>query len=298
MMYKLKNCALCGEEKELELSHIIPKMAVRKLKKTSIGNIRNLEEVNRPVQDSEKHYMLCGDCEDLFSEKETYFANHLFHPYLSSNKDEFEYDETLFYFLTSVSWRSLFLDLMDFVSNSVVGIDALEHLISCEREMRDYLLGKRSDIGDIEHHILFFGEIDKIYGEIEGLERLKPHVVFHRGIFSYTFCNEEEKTYVTMTNMMGIILVTLYSRSKNEVWENTQILNTKSNIKAKNQIVRSIVGGEIIEILERVELSFNDMSETQKEKIKKKLIEASHDKQDADVFNDFIRDNNILNIIE
>ena len=42
MMYKLKNCALCGEEKELELSHIIPKMAVRKLKKTSIGNIRNL----------------------------------------------------------------------------------------------------------------------------------------------------------------------------------------------------------------------------------------------------------------
>ena len=40
------------------------------------------------------------------------------------------------------------------------------------------------------------------------------------------------------------------------------------------------------------------MSETQKEKIKKKLIEASHDKQDADVFNDFIRDNNILNIIE
>ena len=46
MMYKLKNCALCGEEKELELSHIIPKMAVRKLKKTSIGNIRNLEEVN------------------------------------------------------------------------------------------------------------------------------------------------------------------------------------------------------------------------------------------------------------
>ena len=102
-------------------------------------------------------------------------------------------------------------------------------------------MGKRSDIGDIEHHILFFGEIDKIYGEIEGLERLKPHVVFHRGIFSYTFCNEEEKTYVTMTNMMGIILVTLYSRSKNEVWENTQILNTKSNIKAKNQIVRSIV---------------------------------------------------------
>jgi len=30
--------------------------------------------------------MLCGQCEDLFSEKETYFANQLFYSYLKKEK--------------------------------------------------------------------------------------------------------------------------------------------------------------------------------------------------------------------
>ncbi len=79
-MYNLTKCALCGNEAELELSHTVPKMAVRTLKKTAIGNIRSTENPNKTIQDSEKLYMLCGDCEDLFSEKETWFANKIFHP--------------------------------------------------------------------------------------------------------------------------------------------------------------------------------------------------------------------------
>lgn len=71
-MYNLTKCALCGNETELELSHTVPKMAVRTLKKTAIGNIRSTENPNKTIQDSEKLYMLCGDCEDLFSEKETW----------------------------------------------------------------------------------------------------------------------------------------------------------------------------------------------------------------------------------
>lgn len=135
------------------MSHIIPKMAVRTLKKTSVGNIRNSENPNMVVQDSEKHYMLCGNCEDLFSEDETYFANLMFHPYLKGEKSKFDYDSRLFYFLTSVSWRSLYWDLLDFVENHVVGIDALECLIKSEKIMREFLLNKRTDIEYIENHI-------------------------------------------------------------------------------------------------------------------------------------------------
>lgn len=60
-------CALCGEDKELQLSHIIPKFIGKYLKNTSIGNIRSHENPNRIAQDIEKHYMLCHDCEELFS---------------------------------------------------------------------------------------------------------------------------------------------------------------------------------------------------------------------------------------
>ena len=38
----------------MELSHIIPKMAVRTLKKTSVGSNRNTDNPNMAIQDSEK----------------------------------------------------------------------------------------------------------------------------------------------------------------------------------------------------------------------------------------------------
>lgn len=58
-MYNLTKCALCGNEAELELSHTVPKMAVRTLKKTAIGNIRSTENPNKTIQDSEKLYIIC-----------------------------------------------------------------------------------------------------------------------------------------------------------------------------------------------------------------------------------------------
>ena len=91
-------CALCGEDKELQLSHIIPKFIGKYLKNTSIGNIRSHENPNRIAQDIEKHYMLCHDCEELFSASERYFANTVFYPYKRDKHETFNYDEKLFLF--------------------------------------------------------------------------------------------------------------------------------------------------------------------------------------------------------
>lgn len=157
-------CALCGNEADLELSHIVPKMVVRELKKTSVGAIRNTANPNGTVQDGEKHHMLCGNCEDLFSVYETEFSKAVFHPYVRGEEAVFNYDDKLFYLLTSISWRSLYQDLLDFVSNHVVGIDALECLIESEKIMRDFLLHKRTDIGTIENHIFFFDQVVSVEG--------------------------------------------------------------------------------------------------------------------------------------
>ena len=58
----------------------------------------------------------------------------------------FNYNQWLHYFITSVSWRHLYLDLLDFVQNGVVGLDALERLIESEQIMRDYLLEKQQKL--------------------------------------------------------------------------------------------------------------------------------------------------------
>ncbi|MGK9490270.1 hypothetical protein [Bacillus pumilus] len=288
-MYKLKKCALCGEETNLELSHIVPKMVMRTLKKTAAGNIRNSENPNIPAQDSEKHYMLCGNCEDLFSEKETYFANTLFHPYIKKEKMKFDYDSKLFYFLTSLSWRSLYLDLIDFTENHVVGIDALECLISCEKIMKDYLLNNRNNIETIEHHLFFFDEIREITGNTEMAE-LRPHVTFHRGITSYTFCFEDDGTYGTITNMMGIVLITLYKKGSREKWEGTEVLNSIGSIEAKDQKIISVVGNEFTNILKTAQVASNSIREKQMGKMIENLKNKADKIKVYPVFRDWQSD--------
>ncbi len=58
LVMPIKQCALCRQVKELELSHIVPNFVIRCLKKTSVEAIRNLENPDRVVQDVEKHYLL------------------------------------------------------------------------------------------------------------------------------------------------------------------------------------------------------------------------------------------------
>lgn len=205
-----------------------------------------------------------------YSGEETYFANTLFHPYIKKEKTKFDYDSKLFYFLTSLSWRSLYLDLIDFVENHVVGIDALVHLISCEKIMKDYLLNSRNDIEAIEHHIFFFDEIREITGNTE-MDDLRPHVTFHRGIISYTFCFEDNGTYGTISNMMGIVLITLYKKGSREKWERTQILNGIGSIEAKDQLITSVVGNEFMNILKTTQSASNSISEKQMGKIVENL---------------------------
>jgi len=291
---KLQKCALCGAEAELELSHIIPKMAVRTLKKTSVGNIRNTDNPNMVVQDSEKHYMLCGDCEDLFSEDETYFANMMFHPYLQGERIRFDYDDRLFYFLTSVSWRSLYWDLLDFVENHVVGIDALECLIKSEKIMRDFLLHKRSDTDNIENHIFFFDDIKEIgYDESSRLKDLKPHATFHRGITSYTFCYENEGIYGTISNMMGIVILTFYRFGKDEKLVNTKVENGSGYIEAKDQQIVSVVGNEFTHIMKTAQGASNSISDAQQEKIVDRIRKSGDAIKDFPIFKDWGNDRRI-----
>lgn len=300
MIQRLKKCALCENERELELSHIVPKMAVRALKRTSVGGIRNTDNPDLIVQDSEKHYMLCSDCEDLFSPYETYFSNTIFQPFLNNKKVHFDYDSKLFYFITSVSWRSLYLDLLDFVENHVVGIDALECLIDAEKTMRDYLLNRRSDIGKIENHIFFFDGIKEIVGSVDGvdLRKMHPNAAFHRGITSYTFCNEENNTYGTITNMMGVMLLTLYKLGSEEKWVNTKIINGTGFIEARDQQVTSVVGNEFTNIMVNLEKSIGLMSQKQKDKVIEHIKNSRIPIEKTAIYEDWINDKKLSNNVE
>ena len=74
------------------------------------------------------------------------------------------------------------MDILDFVENSVVGIDALECLIESEKIMNEFLRGKRNDLGKIENHIFFFDDIKELSVGSSNFAAFKLHATFHRGI--------------------------------------------------------------------------------------------------------------------
>lgn len=78
-MYNLTKCALCGNEAELELSHTVPKMAVRTLKKTAIGNIRSTENPNKTIQDNTEILNGVGRIEAKDQQIQSVFGNELIH---------------------------------------------------------------------------------------------------------------------------------------------------------------------------------------------------------------------------
>ncbi|QNU67373.1 hypothetical protein EHE19_002190 [Ruminiclostridium herbifermentans] len=290
----MKQCALCRQEVEqLELSHIVPKFVVRYLKKTSIGAIRNLQNPDKVVQDSEKHYLLCSDCESLFNVYETKFANTFFHPYMTGNKKIFQFDSDAYYFLTSVSWRSLYLDILDFVEHSEeVGIDmeTLTCFIEREKVMRSYLLKKQSTVPRIENHMFFFEDIKSISQE---LIETRPHITMHRSIGSYTFFNKTLKTLATVTNMMGIVVFTLYNKSKQEKLVNTEIINGTGVIKAENQIIEGVCGSKLIEMLNNAKELAANISDKQREIINNRVKTKVEDFRKSKAFEDLKKDFNL-----
>lgn len=280
MQINLSSCALCGAFTDLQLSHIIPKFVFRMLTKTSVGKLRGGINPNVPIQDGEKHYLLCKQCEELFSTYETEFATKIFYPFQEGTQKRFQYDEWLQKFIVSVSWRSLYLDLIDFVSNKIGSAHAISNLATCEQTMRNFLLGQRKDIGNIENHIFFFDDID---AATEEFVNLNPHLNIRRGAISYTTIIELNQAHYTYTNMAGIILFTLYGRQKSEEWANTQIFDS-GTIEAKKQIIRSHCADELKQTLEEAKRIRSEISKKQQAKINERYKKIKDEEAHYPIF--------------
>ena len=282
---QMGQCALCRANKELQLSHIIPHFVGRKLIKTSPGNIRITNEPNKVVQDIEKHFLLCHDCEELFSAKERWFANTIFNPYQEHKKTVFNYDKNLTYFIISLSWKSLYRDLEEFSCDKEFSKEILMILFRAEQTMRDYLLGKRKDIDTIENHILFFDRI-KYAQDLDASQH--PSIVMHRSTSSYIVYNG--KTSFTISNLMGILIVTFFSMDTNECWSNTKIEIETGTIEAKNQKIVSVVGQETQHWMNQTKEAQKNISETQQKKILEKIQALGDNIKNYPIFQDWMDD--------
>jgi hypothetical protein len=106
----LELCRLCGHERELQESHVVPAFVFKWLKETSsTGSLRFGQQPNKRVQDGYKQRWLCLDCEGRLNVWETQFATQLFHPVNQDGGDNIRYGEWLMKVCVSVSWRTLLM---------------------------------------------------------------------------------------------------------------------------------------------------------------------------------------------
>ena len=147
----------------------------------------------------------------------TNYRRIIFNPWQDHKQEQFSYDENLTYFIISLSWRSLYLDLEEFSCDPTFNREVLMIMLRAENIMRDYLLGKRQDISDVQNHIFFFDRIETASNY--DFDK-KPSVAMHRSITSYSAYNG--KTSFTISNLMGIMIVTFYSMDPEEEWIKTQ----------------------------------------------------------------------------
>jgi hypothetical protein len=159
-------CALCRQTKHLRDSHLLPAGVLRLLRDDSLKNpnpfLMSLDHVGQTSSQA-KQYLLCGDCEQRFSEKgEKWIINHCYHESdrsfqlrdrLNAAKPIFSgsnggaYDaskiggidiEKLVYFSASVIWRASVRNWQ--LQKQPYG--AIQIGAGHQEELRQYLLGK------------------------------------------------------------------------------------------------------------------------------------------------------------
>ncbi|HMV48383.1 MAG TPA: hypothetical protein PLD20_10985 [Blastocatellia bacterium] len=165
----LTECALCGQPKPLKKSHIIPKFFGRELKKKS--NSQTLvdginPQKNPKPQDIAKEFLLCAECEQLFSKWEGEFRNNVIPPN-QSLLAPIDYQDWMLKFAVSISWRVLAYlryapsyDDGDVTCGELVKFfpvlvpEAHEEAENALETWRLFLLGNKNDIAPYNQHFI------------------------------------------------------------------------------------------------------------------------------------------------
>lgn len=198
-------CKLCNKDDDLRISHVLPKFLGRYLKKTSAtGFFTAVDKNGKPSrsQDIYKRRLLCGQCESILNEVETFFANKVFYPFKKNELKTIPVDNRLARFAVSVSLRALWI--MQLVKHPLVERwrDQLDGL---EEEWRNYLLKSPDFVkGNNSHHILLCNE-DILAAGLKNSPNLIHNVL---RTSAYYLFEKFEKVYV-FANLAGVQTISM-----------------------------------------------------------------------------------------
>lgn len=170
----MNRCRLCREEKNLQNSHIIPNFVIKWMKKS--GPTPFLRRAVEPATRMQNYHeeLLCRDCEQILSPFEGKFASKVFYPHVRGEKQKFEYDEWLYRFVLSVSWRMMESKLAVWQDSDHSKKQVVEERLETWRQI--LLEEKPLSEDPSNHHIFFLDVLDLAKSDSEAPENFELYM--------------------------------------------------------------------------------------------------------------------------
>lgn len=259
----IDKCHLCGKNRELRESHIIPSFVYKWLKVSSgTGHIRFSGAPNLRSQDGYKAYLLCDTCEGLFNSWETEFANSIFHPLNKGIGNNFNYGPWMLKFASSVSWR-----VLTFFINET----GLSHFSPTLQEKskialsywKRFLLGETPHPSSFEQHMFPFDRVERFThpGIPPNINRYILRTV------DIDIVHSGDETAFVYSKMGRIVLIGFIEIPRPEQWKGSKLHVRKGVLSSKHYMLPSGFGDYFINKANRLITIQSSMSEKQRKNI-------------------------------
>jgi hypothetical protein len=261
-------CQLCNERPAIQNSHVIPAFVFRAIKSDSpTGFFRNPNKPNQRVQDGDKLELLCMKCEQLFANAEREFSEKIFSAFHTTDQNQFSYGPWLHYFMTSLAWRTLILDLSGLQVNPNIPRTALGDLAIAAETMRKYLKGAAS-LGPLlcTHAVAF----TNAHSGSADLKQAGANIMIRRSVFGDTVVDKQSAHSAILHNLAGFMCFVIVKGNPRDTWYQTKIDPRGGEIK-QPQRVSSWLIGELLGCIAESAQKQDAMSENQQNKVRRPI---------------------------
>jgi hypothetical protein len=253
-------CRLCLNNPAIENSHIISGFVLRAIKADSqTGFFRNPFNPNQRLQDGDKCQLLCTDCEQRFGRAENQFAQRIFSQFHSEDRDTFSYGPWLHYFMTSLAWRTLILDLPGLTADDKNPRVTIKRLADAAETMRLYLMGANNLASSLNNHAIV---CTRCHAASARLAAIGPNVAMRRSVGGYTVLDRQNGYSAILHNIAGFQCFLIVKGSPRDVWNGTKVDPLGGDIR-QPQRVSSWLVYELLEWLTESALKQREMSAAQ-----------------------------------
>ena len=261
------------------------------MKRTSAtGYLRDIDNINKRQQDIPKEYLLCHNCEILFSGWEKLFAEQIFLPSLDKELYISSYNEWLSKFCASLSWRTLisikrqnngFNDESDYF---------LKQTNQAETHLRDFLLGNTSNLDQYEQHIFPLTEIEKPHESLNFPPNINRYFLRSIGIDVLT----GDKNIYTFTKLPTFLIIGIISSKYSKQMRASRVALKQGTLRPSNLVMPEYLLGYMKDKAREIQVKVSGISEDQSNKVYETVISNLDKSADSKSFEAMMHDYNIF----